>query len=124
MGQKYLVDTNVIIDFAENKFQPKARKFVASLIDGELQLSVINKIELLSFSQVGNEIIELVNSASIIGLTDAIVNRTIIIRRLRKIKLPDAVIAATAIENNLQLVTRNIDDFQNIKALKVINPWE
>ncbi len=122
MGEKYLIDTNIIIDFSENKLSAEAKAFVASVIDTEPFLSVINKIELLGFSDVSKTIVELVDTATVIGLTDAIIHRTIAIRKSKKIKLPDAIIAATALEHKLQVITRNIADFQNIKGLKIINP--
>jgi predicted nucleic acid-binding protein len=42
----------------------------------------------------------------------------------RPIGFPDAQIAAIAVQHNLQLVTRNIKDFEGIKGLPLINPWE
>jgi predicted nucleic acid-binding protein len=42
----------------------------------------------------------------------------------RPIDFPDAQIAAIALQYNLQLVTRNIKDFENIAGLQLINPWE
>ncbi len=42
----------------------------------------------------------------------------------RKIKLADAVIAATALLNNLILATRNVDDFKEVKELQIINPFD
>ena len=122
MGEKYLIDTNIIIDFSENKLLSEAKSFVMSIIDDSPYFSVINKIELLGFSTVSNDIIELVDTATILGLTDTIVHKTIAIRKSKRIKLPDAIIAATAIEHHLHLVTRNISDFQNIKGLKIITP--
>jgi len=57
-------------------------------------------------------------------LTDSIVNRTIAIRKSRSIKLPDAIIAATVLDQKLILVTHNLSDFKNIKGLKIIDPWD
>jgi predicted nucleic acid-binding protein len=45
-------------------------------------------------------------------------------RRDFNIKLPDAIIASTAIVNNFTLVTRNIADFRSIPNLGVMNSWE
>jgi len=39
-------------------------------------------------------------------------------------KLPDAIIAATALVYDLTLVTRNVADFKNIDRLKLVNPWD
>ena len=124
MGANYLIDTNIIIDFSENKLPSKAKSFIAPIIDDRPQLSIINKIELLGFSVVNDVIVELVETATIIGLTDSIVHKTIAIRKSHRVKLPDAIIAATAIEQGLILVTRNITDFQNINGLNMINPWD
>lgn len=55
-------------------------------------------------------------------LNSELIETTILIRKNHNIKLPDAIIAATAIFHNLVLITRNLKDFQNIKHLKVINP--
>ncbi len=62
--------------------------------------------------------------ASVISITDAIVDETIAIRRACKIKLPDAIIAATAVNKKLILVTRNLTDFKIIQELVLVNPWD
>lgn len=49
---------------------------------------------------------------------------TIEIRKKYKIKLPDAIIAGTALTYSLTLVTRNTKDFDKIEGLSVINPHE
>ena len=56
-------------------------------------------------------------------MTDEIVDLTIDIRRQSKIKLPDAVIAATSLNNNLILITRNDKDLKDIKGLEIYNPF-
>lgn len=38
-------------------------------------------------------------------------------------KLGDAIIAATAVEYGVPLVTRNVDDFKHISSLRIINPF-
>ena len=61
--------------------------------------------------------------ANAISLTDEIVNLTIDLRINYKMKLGDAVIAATTLHNSLMLVTRNEDDFKDIERLKIYNPF-
>ena len=76
------------------------------------------------FSNPGHAILEFMKVASVIGITDEIVDETIAIRRAYKIKLPDAIIAATAINKKLILVTRNVTDFKIIQELVLVNPWD
>ncbi|WP_394996139.1 type II toxin-antitoxin system VapC family toxin [Emticicia sp.] len=56
-------------------------------------------------------------------LDNSIVYKTIELRRLYKIKLPDAIIAATAIVFDFTLISRNDKDFENINGLKYYNPF-
>jgi len=55
--------------------------------------------------------------------TKFLMDSNVIIDYLDK-KLPDAIIAATAIFHNFTLLTRNVDDFKNISFLHILNPWE
>ncbi|WP_221394039.1 type II toxin-antitoxin system VapC family toxin [Dyadobacter sp. NIV53] len=122
MGKRYLLDTNTIIDFCAFLLPPESHKQIAQIIDNEPVISVVNKIELLSFSSVPVEIIWLVENAIVINLDEQIVNRTILIRKTYKIKLPDAIIAATVLEYDLTLLYRNLSDFERIIHLEVHNP--
>ena len=124
MGTRYLIDTNIIIDFSENRLPLNAKLFVAEIIDKEPNISIINKIELLGFSLVTSEIMEFIDAANIINLTEGTANQTIRLRKKRKIKLPDAIIAATALVHDLTLISRNSKDFDGIEGLEFINPYD
>ena len=123
MGPGHLIDTNCIIDFSLGKLPERGKILLASIIDNQPTISVINKIEALGFSVVNEAISELIKSATVINLTDEIINQTIILRRAHKIKLPDSIIAATALVFDLKLVTRNVPDFKMISGLSLIDPW-
>ena len=90
------------------------------------EISIITNIELFATKKINSFEIKLLKqfvSYSIIHpLNQDLVEKTIQIRKNYNIKLPDAVIAATAIVQNLTLITRNIKDFQGIQDLKIINP--
>jgi predicted nucleic acid-binding protein len=124
MGKRYLLDTNTVIDYMGNKLPGNARTALAQIIDDEINLSVINKIELLGFSKVEQDLSDFVSCSNICPMDDGIVDKTIEVRRLYKIKLPDAVIAATALQHGFALVTNNTKDFLGIKDLEVVNPYE
>lgn len=55
--------------------------------------------------------------------THAIAERAVILRQQRKMGLGDSIIAATALEHDLLLVTRNTDDFDWIPGLRLWNPF-
>ena len=60
--------------------------------------------------------------STILTLNDDIVEVCIEIRKNHKTKLPDAIIAATAIVYDLVIITRNTSDFSKIKDIQVLNP--
>jgi len=47
MGQRYLIDTNVIIDFSGGRLTQKGGDFVELLFNTDFLISVIVKIEVL-----------------------------------------------------------------------------
>jgi predicted nucleic acid-binding protein len=124
MGKRYLIDTNVILDYMGNKLPEKPKSMIARIIDHEINLSVINKIELLGFKELDQDLIDFIDCSIIYPLDDEVVDKTIHIRRKDKIKLPDAIIAATAIHHGFILITNNTRDFKNIVELEMVNPYE
>jgi len=61
---------------------------------------------------------------NILPINKSVIEQTIALRQVKKIGLGDAFISATAIVNNLTLISRNISDFKNIKGLSLINPHD
>lgn len=123
MGTGYLLDTNTIIDFSVQRLPVESVKQLSAIIDTAPQISIINKIELLSFSIVPDQIVAFIQSVYIIPLTDEIAAKTIDIRKIYKLKLPDAIIAATAIIFDLTLITHNISDFKRVTELNFIDSY-
>ena len=126
MELSYLIDTNAVIDYLGGKLPYAGMNFMNIVIDAIPNLSVITKIEVLGFN-APNEHYQLlsnfINDSTILYLSENIVDSTIEIRKKYKTKLPDAIIAATAISYNLILISRNISDFKNIQRLQVIEPY-
>ena len=125
MEQEYLIDTNAVIDYLDNKLPEVG----SGLIDGITpQISVISRMELLGWTNAEDEQLQVLQqfvSASVVyNLDEPVIVKAIDIRKAHKIKLPDAIIAATALVHSLTLLTRNVDDFKNIEGLDIINPHE
>lgn len=123
----YLLDTNIIIDFLGGKLSKDGELFLNPIIDKGPKVSIITKIELLCFNSSDEDnklLIDFINDSSVSQLTEDIVNTTINIRKNHKIKLPDAIIASTALVEKTSLVTRNISDFIKVNDLNIINPYD
>lgn len=129
MGIKYIWDTNTAIYYLQQQFPPTAEKFIDnSLKEASPCISAITEIELLCWKTATEKDISVlhnfINDALVIELEQPIKLKTADIRKQYKIKLPDAIIAATALVYDLTLITRNTKDFENIQGLIFINPWE
>ena len=121
-GNKALFDSNVIIYLSK-------REIPVSFLDqfDALFISVITYMEILGypFSNPKEEIFikELLSLFRTVYVDQRIADITVDIRKKNRIKLPDAIISATAISENLELVTRNVDDFSKIDV-KISNPFD
>jgi hypothetical protein len=123
MGQRYLIDSNILIEFVGKLLPETANASLSTIIDTDFNISFINKIEVLGHHAVDEAWINFIDQASVIVADDDIIEQTIQIRKEHKIKIPDALVAATAIVNSLTLLTRNVQDFKNIRNLEMENPW-
>ena len=91
-------------------------------------MSAITEIELLCWKTASGKDIQaiqsFINGAVVIELEQDIKISTAAIRKAHKIKLPDTIIAATALVYNLTLLTRNTSDFKDIKGISLHNPFD
>jgi len=121
------MDTNAVIDYLGSKIPVSGMDFMNAVVDAFPNVSVGTKIELLGFNAPEdhyNTLTQFINDATVLDLTHPVVEATIEIRKKRKTKLPDAIIAATALVYDLVLISRNTSDFKDINGLKVINPHD
>ena len=125
MGERYLIDSNVIIDYASLRLPKSGSDFLEHIFNADFLISVVVKIEVLGFNDVPqklNILEEFINSATILHLDESLVQKTILLKReYKKLKLGDAIIAATALVNNFTLITRNVADFKNVEGLNLMN---
>ena len=69
-------------------------------------------------------LIEFIAAHTELPLDEPVIQQTILLRQQHRIKLPDAIIAATALAHNLPLLTRNTSDFSAVPGLYVLNPHD
>jgi len=124
MGKGYLIDTNTLVDAQTKKMPQKGLVFMANAVNEDFTISFVSYIEFIGYKDATKEMEEFIALANVIEINKAIIDKTVAIRKSRRIKLPDAIIAATAIIHDRTLITRNIIDFANIKGLKVVNVWD
>ena len=77
----------------------------------------------MGFKHVEQNLIDFVNFSEVYHIDDEIIDSTINLRTKYNIKLPDAIVAATAIVNNFILISHNIKDFQKITELQFLDSY-
>ena len=123
--EQCLIDTNVVSDYFSASFADGGLHFMDTVIDAIPNLSVITQIERLCWktdAATERKVKDFIDDCVVLDInTDVIVN-CVNIRKGKKIKTPDAIIAATALAYGFTLITADEKDFANIVGLKIINP--
>ena len=108
-GTKYLLDTNFILGILKSDVQVLAELSSRRIFAGECSYSAITRMELLGFHHITQEEESLIKQKfehfDYMPLTRGIDDAVISLRQSRKIKLPDAIIAATALCSGVELLT-------------------
>lgn len=116
-GIDFLADTNFLI------FTSQGNPLVEPFLDYNIGISFISEMELLgvfSISKVQKSNIQnIINECFVIDMNAEIKKYAIQIKQKYKIKLPDAIIAATAIQYNIPFITADAD-FKVVKELNLI----
>ena len=121
MGARFLLDTNTVIYLLNSSLPLHSVSFMAKILsEDSCNICVISQMEILGFKFATQEedliAQDFVDDSMIFGITDPVVQKTIALRKVHKIKLPDAIIAATAITHDLTLISRNDRDFVKLMA--------
>jgi predicted nucleic acid-binding protein len=108
---KALLDTNILVDYLNAV--PEARIELQRYT--EKAISIITWTEVMVGADGDLEVPtrNFLNSFDVIAVDQQIAERAVGLRRAHRVKLPDAVIWATAQAHAMLLVTRNTKDFPN-----------
>lgn len=117
-GNKFFLDTNIVLYLLHGD------ETIAELLNGkQLFVSFISQLELLGYPGLDvnerNKIKQFLDECTILDINEGIKQQVIEIRSLLRIKLPDAIIAASAIFYDLPLISAD-KDLKKVKNLGLI----
>lgn len=119
-----LLDSNIII-YASQPEHAQIRQFIG---EHDIVVSAISYVEVLGYHRLTEEnrlyFEEFFSLVEVLPISNAVLDRAVLLRQMRRMTLGDAIIAATALVYGRTLVTRNIGDFRWIAELTLINPFE
>ncbi len=126
MGLKYLWDTNTVIYYLQKTLPLTGEELIDNILNSyQPAVSVITEMELLCYKSTTENDTILVNNfisnSVVYGLEQQIKLKAIEVRKNFHLKLPDSIIAASALVNNLTLISRNGSDFNKVPKLKVVD---
>lgn len=141
MSGGFLLDTNVVSELTRSRIEPRVQDWVAARDFGVLLISVVTVGEMhkgltLMTDVARRERLEAWLERQLTGLfqgqvlpvTQSIAERWGRLDGIRQLaghplSVPDGMIAATAQEHGLTVVTRNVKDFTGL-GVAIVNPWE
>ena len=117
MAMRRVLDTNIILYLLGGKL-------AEPLEPAEYYISVITELELLSYPHLSNEeeqqIRSFLDDVTLVGLNEEIRESAIQFRREHHLKLPDAIICATAFVLDASLLS-NDTGLHNIPSFEVVS---
>ena len=118
-----LLDTNIVIYAC----QPGGEWLAPWTEAPTAAIASVSRVEALGFPGISAEeeaaLREFIAASPCYPLDDDVIERAIRLRCMKKMGTADAIIAATALEFTLPLVSRNVDDFKHIAGLEIVNPF-
>jgi tRNA(fMet)-specific endonuclease VapC len=122
-GKRYLLDTNAIVALLKG-----STTLVTLLQNADwVGISIISQIEFLAFSglskddrQLFEEFLKRVEVINLLASNNLLIEQIIQIRLQYRVKLPDAIIASTALQTGASLVTADWE-LTKVTSLTVVN---
>ncbi len=118
-----LLDTNIVIEACK----PTGTWLSVWTRHPQAAFASVTRVEALGYAGISAEedeaIREFLMEVPSYSLDDDVIEAAVRLRQQKQMKLGDAIIAATAREYGVPLVTRNVNDFKHIPGLEIINPF-
>lgn len=98
--EQYLIDTNVVSDYLSASFPAPGIALMDSAIDAVPNVSIITQIELLCWDTddaTTQSVKEFIADSVVLDIGPDVITHCVALRKGKKIKTPDAIIAATAL---------------------------
>lgn len=128
VNEGHVFDSNILIYHINGQLDASMEQALYRCFEQPAYISTITSMEVLSWPGHSDESVEMTTAFlevfDEIAIDSEIKFAAIKIRRNYRLKLPDAIIAATALHLGLPLITRNVKDFKSISELRVLNPFE
>lgn len=125
-GNQIFNRTSIAIKYINETLPENRIAFIDAFINEDCTISFVSEIELQVWNPPNPDDIivykEFVLQSHIISINPGIVSETITIRKNYKLKIADAIIAATALTFDITLLADNDNDFEKVPFLKYINP--
>ncbi|MBI4430004.1 MAG: type II toxin-antitoxin system VapC family toxin [Ignavibacteriales bacterium] len=124
---RYLYDTNVFLYYLAG--EPKIRRLFTEqfLNENRIVTSAIVRIELLSFPNLTDKedliIREMLRQFEVLAISSEIEDIAVVLRRKYRLRIPDAIVAATAYHTSSIVMTRDIKDFKRINEIQLVDPF-
>ena len=117
-----LLDSNIIIYAA----QPQHADLRRLIGDWTPFVSAVSVVEVLGYEGLSDDerarFEDFFSASRILPITDVVIIEAVRLRQRRRMTLGDALVGATAIAHDLTLVTHNVEDFNWISRLRILDP--
>lgn len=120
-GIDFLADTNILIYILEEN------PAVKSILNFSFAVSFISEMELLGKHRISSREVDAINAllsdCEIVSMNELIKKTVISLKQTQKLKLPDAIIAATAITLGIPLITadKSLSKIKDLNCL-IVHP--
>jgi toxin FitB len=119
-----LLDSNIVI-YATQQEHGWLR---TDMLSQPFSVSQTTRAEVLGWHRITPEDVadleEFLAAGTALSITDDIVDCAIQLRQQKKMSLGDSLVAATALLHDIELVTRNTDDYKHLAGLRLVNPFD